>query len=139
MLFVLFGTIGDFGVKCRNYFEEKYKFKYIEKKIYDSKNPDLRGEVDGKFYGSLTAVKKCDFWYENKKRVIGFNFNQIESAVRGKENCLLTLSAHNIKLLRQLKAKKFRVHDTHTVGFGKRDMPKLVQYRRKNKTDYKPD
>lgn len=104
MLFVLFGTIGDFGVKCRNYFEEKYKFKYIEKKIYDSKNPDLRGEVDGKFYGSLTAVKKCDFWYENKKRVIGFNFNQIESAVRGKENCLLTLSAHNIKLLRQLKA-----------------------------------
>ena len=68
MLFVLFGTIGDFGVKCRNYFEEKYKFKYIEKKIYDSKNPDLRGEVDGKFYSSLTAVKKCDFWYENKKQ-----------------------------------------------------------------------
>ena len=102
MLVILFGTMGEFGNECIEYLKTKHKFEYVNKLIYD---PELdRKIVDKKKnHVSYEEVDKCDFKYYNRKRYIGFNLSQFEDGIKGKKDILLTLSAHNIELIRALK------------------------------------
>lgn len=103
MLFILFGTMGKFGKTCREYFQNKHGFDYVEKLVYEPSTASTTSQSDKKFV-SKEEVEKCDYRYQNNDRLIGFNFEQFADAVRGKTDCLLTLSAHKIELIRQLKA-----------------------------------
>ena len=102
MLVILFGTMGEFGNECIEYLKTKHKFEYVNKLIYD---PDLDKKIvdKKKNHVSYEEVDSCDFKYFNRKRYIGFNLSQFEEGIKGKKDILLTLSAHNIELIRTLK------------------------------------
>lgn len=102
MLFILFGPTAKMGHDTRNYFKER-GFEIIEKLNYIPE-----GNIMVTRHGTRTCVSKeevemCDFKYQNNGISVGFNKTQILDAVRGKKNCLLSLSSYTMDFIQQIK------------------------------------
>ena len=103
MLFILFGSTVEMGKKSRLFFEE-HGFELIQKFNYIPGDPVVQARFDRRKQSSREEVENCDFVYENNGMLIGFNKEQIIDSVRGRKNCLLTLSSDTIEFIRQIKA-----------------------------------
>lgn len=102
MLFMLFGTTAEMGLKSRQFFAES-GFELIQKYSYVPTHFPLRTRFGERNTVSKAEVLKCDFIYENNGMLVGFNKEQIIDAVRGNRHCLLTTSSETIDFIKQLK------------------------------------
>lgn len=103
MLFMLFGTTAEMGMKSRQFFTEA-GFELIQKYNYVPSHFPLCTRFGERNTVSKTEVLKCDFVYENNGMLVGFNKEQIIDAVRGNRRCLLTASSDTIDFIKHLKA-----------------------------------
>ncbi|MBR4320565.1 MAG: toll/interleukin-1 receptor domain-containing protein [Oscillospiraceae bacterium] len=103
MLFMLFGTTAEMGLKSRQFFTES-GFKLIQKYNYVPAYFPLRARYGERNTVSKSEVLECDFVYENNGMLIGFNKEQIIDAARGNSRCLLTISSETIDFIKHLKA-----------------------------------
>ena len=103
MLFMLFGTTAEMGLKSRQFLTES-GFELIQKYNYVPTYFPLRTRFGERNIVSKAEVLKCDFVYENNGMLVGFNKEQIIDAVRGTRRCLLTTSSETIDFIKHLKA-----------------------------------
>lgn len=103
MLFILFGSTAEMGLKSREYFIDN-GFELIEKYNYVPDGFPLRERFGKRNTAAKTTVLKCDFVYENNGMLVGFNKEQILDAVRGSRRCLLTTSSETMDFIKQIKA-----------------------------------
>lgn len=103
MLFILFGSTAEMGLKSREYFKS-VGFELIEKFNYMPDGFPLRERFGKRNIVPKSTVLKCDFVYENNGMLVGFNKEQILDAVRGNRKCLLTTSSETIDFIKLIKA-----------------------------------
>lgn len=103
MLFILFGSTVEMGLKSREYFVDN-GFELIEKYNYIPDYFPLRERFGKRNKVDKATVLQCDFIYENNGMLVGFNKEQILEAVRGSRKCLLTASSETMDFIRQIKA-----------------------------------
>lgn len=103
MLFILFGSTSEMGKKSRELFKNR-GFELIQKFNYVPDNTILQERFGRRRRYSRECVLQCDFVYESNGMLVGFNKDQIIDAVRGRKKCILTMSAHTIDFVKQIKA-----------------------------------
>ena len=103
MLVILFGSTVEMGKWSRQYFQEK-GFELIHKYNYIPDDFALPARFGKRREATKEEVMKCDFIYEDDGMLVGFNKEQLIDAVRGRKNCLITMSASTIDFIRQIKA-----------------------------------
>lgn len=104
MLVILYGPISRVGKACKEYFVD-HGFQYVEKLNY-SEAPRITTK-----YGKRNYVSKEEFLeytdslfrYEVGGILVGFNQKQIDDAVYGDGNSLMTLSTGDIGFLGKIK------------------------------------
>lgn len=102
MLVVLFGSTVSMGKWSRQYFVDN-GFELIQKYNYVPDHFALSARFDKRKEVSKEEVLSCDFVYENNGMLVGFNKAQIIDAVRGRKQCLITVSPSTIDFIRQIK------------------------------------
>lgn len=103
MLYIVYGLTAIVGKVSREHFEN-CNLKKIEKITYETQNVAVDpcyGTIN-KVYSEET-VRACDYVYENHGRVVGFNAEQIEKAVNGITDAVLTFSSDELSFLREIK------------------------------------
>lgn len=103
MLVIIVGLTLEVAHKSRKYFEDNgyeviKKFNYSTDKVLTKTYYDARNET------SLEKVLSCDFVYNTNGVMTGFNKSQIIDSVRGRKNCLMTLSTENLEFIKQIKS-----------------------------------
>lgn len=104
MLYVIYGLTNIVGQHTRAYFQsrgirdiDKLTFETEYTRIQPSTGTMRRAARQEKVYA-------CDYVYENHGRIVGFTAEQIESAVNGRDDALLTFSSQDLSFLRELKS-----------------------------------
>ena len=103
MLIVLFGANAEVGKWSRNYFQE-HGMEFIRKKYYIPEDFPLVQRYKKRENSPKEEVLQCDFVYDRKGMLVGFNKDQLIDAVRGRKRCVLTVSGSTIDFIRQIKA-----------------------------------
>lgn len=106
MLVILYGPIAKMGEACRNYFLKERGFQYVEKLNYIDAPTTLTTT-----YGRRNLVSEQEFYdntdslfrYDVGGILVGFNQKQIDDAVYGDGNSLMTLSTGDIDFLGNIK------------------------------------
>ena len=81
MLFILFGSTAEMGLKSREYFINA-DFELIEKYNYMPEGFPFRERFGKRNTTTKATVLQCDFVYENNGMLVGFNKEQILDAVK---------------------------------------------------------
>lgn len=103
MLYIVYGLTAAVSKFSQEHFE-KSKLKRIEKITYETENVAVKSS-----FGVLNTVdseqevRACDYVYENHGRIVGFNADQIENAVNGIIDAVLTFSSNELSFLREIK------------------------------------
>lgn len=102
MLIINCGTSLEVGETTRNLYMEK-GFEIIQKKCYEGENC-----LTTTWYGKRNLVSKeevleCDLKYVVNGIITGFNKEQFIDAVRGRKNCLLSVTPDTFEFVEQIK------------------------------------
>lgn len=103
MLVILFGTTLEVGHNSRRFFNE-HGFELVKKLNYIQRDYVINSRYVVRNESSKEDVLKCDFVYEVNGSLTGFNKSQIIDAVRGRKNCVMTMSPDNMEFIRQIKS-----------------------------------
>ena len=87
--------------KSFDYFTEQ-GFEVIKKSVYTPEGVNWHNR-SFKYQVNEDAINHFDFTYLNHDRLIGFNKQDIFEAVRGKKNCILTISTENLEFIEEIK------------------------------------
>ena len=102
MLFILVGTTLDVGHNSREYFKSK-GFEIIDKYNYTPDGWAFPDRYDTRNSCTENEVDRCDFVYKIHNGKTGFYKSQIIDAVRGRKNCMITMSPDNLEFIREIK------------------------------------
>ncbi len=102
MLIINCGTSLEVGETTRNFYIEK-GFEIIQKKCYEGKDVATNSWYGKRNLVSKEEVLQCDLKYEVNGIITGFNKDQFIDAVRGRKNCLLSVTPDTFEFVEQIK------------------------------------
>ena len=104
MLYIIYGLTTTVGRESRRFFIDR-GVNLIEKLTYEPSTARVKPS-DGILHRATTEeeVRACSYVYENHGRIVGVTLDQIFAALNGRRDSLLTFSAENADLIRDIKS-----------------------------------